>query len=273
MAKLTFSGHESFACKQFWLKKGYDFAKSGQKFSDDTAVIDLGVGKNMVNSIRFWANAFGVIENKSEAGRIGNYLLGDDGKDTYLEDIGSVWLLHYNLVKNNHASIYQIVFNEFQNERSEFTKTHLHNFLKKKCEEVSPKFYNKNTIDRDITVFLKNYLKPEKKRTEIEDNFAGLLHELNLLEKVLREKTTLEEANDKSKGKEWYYFIRKDEKDTLPKEILLYAILDSFAEKSSISFKELFSGENAPAQIFALDRNGLYLKIDALQEKYPEIVF
>ena len=48
MDKLSFSGHESFHCRNVWLKKGYDFLQLKHKFSEPTAVVNLGVGKNMV---------------------------------------------------------------------------------------------------------------------------------------------------------------------------------------------------------------------------------
>ena len=48
MEKYTFSGHESFQCKNLWLKKGYDYVKQGRSFTSDDAVVELGVGKNMV---------------------------------------------------------------------------------------------------------------------------------------------------------------------------------------------------------------------------------
>ncbi|HRW22723.1 MAG TPA: DUF4007 family protein, partial [Bacteroidales bacterium] len=54
--KLTFSGHETFHCRTFWLKKGYDFLVSGNNTfkNEEAAVVELGVGKNMVASIRYW---------------------------------------------------------------------------------------------------------------------------------------------------------------------------------------------------------------------------
>lgn len=58
--KYAFSGHESFQCKGLWLKKGYDYVKAGLSFTDDYAVVELGVGKNMVASIRYWLRAFGI---------------------------------------------------------------------------------------------------------------------------------------------------------------------------------------------------------------------
>lgn len=54
MVKYSFSGHESFACKSLWLKKGYDFVVQNRDFNAPDAVIYLGVGKNMVSSIRYW---------------------------------------------------------------------------------------------------------------------------------------------------------------------------------------------------------------------------
>jgi hypothetical protein len=56
--KLTFSGHESFQCRYLWLKKGYDFVKKGGSFNKEDAVVELGVGKNIVGAIRYWMGAF-----------------------------------------------------------------------------------------------------------------------------------------------------------------------------------------------------------------------
>lgn len=64
ITKYTFSGHDSFQCRQLWLKKGYDYVQEGKNFNDEDAVVQLGVGKNMVSSIRFWLKAFNIIDNK-----------------------------------------------------------------------------------------------------------------------------------------------------------------------------------------------------------------
>lgn len=53
-ARLSFSGHESFQCRSLWLKKGYDFVNTGHSFTDEYGVVELGVGKNMFNVIRYW---------------------------------------------------------------------------------------------------------------------------------------------------------------------------------------------------------------------------
>lgn len=113
--KYTFSGHDSFQCRQLWLKKGYDFVKSGKNFNDEDAVVILGVGKNMVSSIRFWLKAFNIIDTKDIATEFGEKMFDDEnGYDPFLEDEASLWLLHYQLVKTGYASTYYIVFNEFR---------------------------------------------------------------------------------------------------------------------------------------------------------------
>ena len=96
--KYAFSGHESFQCKGLWLKKGYDYAKAGLSFTDDYAVVELGVGKNMVASIRYWLRAFGITNDNGVPTEIGKYLLDDNGADPYIEDTATLWLLHYMLV-------------------------------------------------------------------------------------------------------------------------------------------------------------------------------
>ena len=96
--KYTFSGHETFQCKSLWLKKGYDYALSNKSFNDAEAVVALGVGKNMVASIKFWLRAFDIIDEEGNITWFGHYILGDNGKDQFLEDTNTLWLLHFYLV-------------------------------------------------------------------------------------------------------------------------------------------------------------------------------
>jgi len=55
--KPKFSGHQTFAFRYGWLEKGYNFVKDNRKFNDDDAIVGLGVGKNMVESIKYWCGA------------------------------------------------------------------------------------------------------------------------------------------------------------------------------------------------------------------------
>lgn len=263
--KVSFSGHESFICKQFWLKKVFDFCRNRLSFSDDLAVVDLGVGKNMVASLRYWGKAFGIIDDNDRPTWLGDYLFGPDGRDPYLEDLGTIWLLHYQLVKTNRASIYHMVFNEFRKERIDFTRDHLHAFLKRKCEEVGPNFYTANTITTDVNVFFRNYVKPHKdEKVEVEDDFTGVLMDLGLV------KHFKQRIDDKIST---WYRIEGDIQIDLPAHIVLYAIIDNFQNSPSISFRDLQSAANSPGSVFALNADGLYDKLNMIHGIYPDIIF
>lgn len=263
--KLQFSGHESFICKHFWLKKGYDLSGS---FNDEEAVVELGVGKNMVTSIAYWLKAFGIKDADNKSSKLAEYLFNNiNGKDQYLENITSLWLLHYSLIKTNKASLYHLFFNEFRKNRTEFTKEHLHNYLKRILEEESQKSFNESTLKTDISVFLRSYLRPIFKETkiDIEEDFSALLIELNLM-------SNYETESNEKKIVEWYVVPSKDQID-LPCEVVLFSILDTYENAKSIPFNELLVGLNSPGLIYCLHEEGLYNKIEAITKKYKQITY
>ncbi|MDP3147809.1 MAG: DUF4007 family protein [Ignavibacteria bacterium] len=260
--KLNFSGHESFHCRSLWLKKGYEFISSDHKFSEPSAVVDLGVGKNMVSSISYWMNSFGLAAKENRFSELADFIMGEEGVDPYLEDNASLWLLHYHLVVENLASIYSIFFNEFRKHQIEFNKTQLTNFLKWKCEETNTTF-NDNTIKRDIAVFLRTYIKPIKSTKNLEDIYTGLFIDLNIIEII--KKFDTDEID-------WYRILNKD-RDELPIEVILYSILNNENYTQSISFEELLIGYNSPGNIFAISPNGLLEKIAEMTNKYKDITF
>lgn len=265
MGRLSFAGHESFICKQFWLKKGVDFMKhESNNFADDQAVVSLGVGKNMVRAIRFWLRAFGVTNESDQISEIGYYLFGEQGKDPYLESIGSIWLLHYHLVKTSRATIYDLVFNEFRRAKPEFRFEQLQKYIERHFHEIGSSAYNENTVKRDIRVFLNNYLPPKfSRRSEIEDSFSGLLYELRLLKEITKEDIVREQQVT-------HYTIQADHRENLPWQVVLYTILDNPNFSTTITFQDLYSSKNSPGSVFALSQEALYQKIQDVCKECPE---
>lgn len=260
ITKYTFSGHDSFQCRQLWLKKGFDYVQRGKSFNDEDAVVQLGVGKNMVSSIRFWLKAFNVIDNKDIPTEFGKRMFDDEiGYDPFLEDDGSLWLLHYQLVKNGYASIYYIIFNEFRKEKLFFNKETFVNYIKRIGESNSDLNFNENTVAKDFIVFT-NLYKSDSENKDVEDSFSGILSELDIL------KTT-------GKGKEEQFFIDNNERDNLPETIVLFTIIDNPNYGSSISLNSLEFDINSPGSIFALNRSGLVNKISDIVSDYKEITF
>jgi len=97
----SFSAHETFPFRYSWLKKGFDAVQEDPSvFLRDDAITTLGVGKNMVRSIRHWCLTAGVLAEGRDGGALrptdlGILLLADDGLDPYLEDPATLWILHW----------------------------------------------------------------------------------------------------------------------------------------------------------------------------------
>lgn len=265
---LQFSGHESFICKHFWLKKGYDFIRENGSFGDESSVVGLGVGKNMVLSISFWLKAFGINNQLAQTSDLANYLFEPVmGKDQFIENTGTIWLLHYSLIKTDKASIYNIFFNQFRKGRTEFTKEQLAAFLSRRAQGEEKNNVNIKTITADISVFIRNYLKPDYKgsKVDIEDDFSGVLLDLELMKSYQSE-------NAEGKIVEWYRVNNSDKID-LPYQIVLFAILDNKSFGKSIPFKDLMTSPNSPGSVFLLTEESLYKKIQQITSRYKKIVF
>lgn len=266
--KYTFSGHESFQCRQLWLKKGYDYINKNKSFNDEDAVVELGVGKNMVSSIRFWMKAFNLLTINDQLTEIAHRLLADDGYDPYLEDEGSLWLLHYQLIKRGFASTYSIVFNDFRREKIEFTKENFTSFIIRKSESEKSFPTNSKTLQEDFSVLLKMYLRSDVQSKDKEDSYSGLLTELSLL-KCFQKKN---ETNEKIEMID-IYSIENNERKEIPDEIILYAILDNENFESSINLNSIEQNNNSVGTVFAINKTGILNKIENLVLKYPNMIF
>lgn len=270
--RYTFSGHESFQCRNLWLKKGYDYVAQNKSFNDKDAVVSLGVGKNMVAAIRFWLKAFNIITPKDEITDFGRNLLANDGWDPYLEDVASLWLLHYQLVKNNFASTYYIIFNEFRREKIEFTRETYVSYLKKRNQIDTTFPFTENTVGADFDVFKKMYLSTGDEPVGMEDSFAGILCELNLVKSYKKEKPEWVQGKEKVIKYDSFY-IENEERTDLPPAVFLYAVLDHNAFGKAISLHSLEYDINGPGAIFALNRTGILEKISDITEANRDITY
>ena len=163
----------------------------------------------MVASIRYWLRVFGVSDGEKSTW-IGDYLFNDNGgKDKYLEDIATLWLLHFNLVFSEEATLYKVFFCGVQRERSHFEREQVLNYVKLRMVEAGKMtIFNANTVKKDIAVLLQNYTLPRKVQSN--EDFSALLIDLDLIRQ-----------NAEGKG----YFFNVDGKRKVTKEIFLYGLL------------------------------------------------
>lgn len=276
--KAKFTGHNTFPLRYGWLFKAVNYLNINGKLQISNeektreAIVKLGVGKNMVNAIRYWAEASSVIDVVSTNNHVdhilsfnGNYLFGGasvDGKDPYLEQIGSIWLIHFWLNFNSaYLSSYRYFFNYSNIQHFEKTK------LLSDCSEdakrlITNSIGNGNTLKKDIDCFLNTYCKKfksstSKKQTKVdEDHFTSPLSELNLIQ-------------DNGGG---FYISNLSERPELPIEIFIYGLVKfseietKYSKINTVDFDSLLTKPCSPGRIFRLSESGLGQKLDEAQE-------
>lgn len=267
------SGHESFACRYTWLPKAVRGLQVNPKlFADDEkAMVDMGVGKNMVRSIRFWSQVTGMVATTSRGSghaltELGTLLLGDNGFDPFMEDIRTLWLIHWNLSTDtrNPLLAWDYLLNHWQDPYlvpSVVVKA-LHKEALKQDEGLSHV-----TIDQHWDAFLHSYLPTRGRKGEVqEDNLDSPLTELGLIIRVG------ERPTEKGEGRsEPVYAFLRDAKPDIAPELFLYALNDFWDKRheheGTLSLRSVAHGHGSPGQIFKLPEDDIRARVDALERQ------
>jgi Protein of unknown function (DUF4007) len=256
--RYSFSGHQTFPFRYAWLPKGIRGIEGDPKlFSKPDAMVMLGVGKNMVDSIRFWCGALklAVIDGRSGTGRsteLGARLFGKRGWDPFLEDPATLWLLHWQLVESpDIASTWFLAFTRWN--RDVCTRDELTNWILAVARDSGKKSATPESIRRDIDVFLRTYVpaRPDARRP-VEDSFDCPLVELGLVKEL----------------DDGVYQFNRGSKPTLPVEVFGYALKrywDAYAsDQGTLGFETVLYGPGSPGATFKLSESSLALLLDSL---------
>lgn len=263
MPKFTFSGHETFPLRYPWLLKGLRALNDDPNiFFKDEAMVELGVGKNMVRAIRHWCTALQLarvngrtgIADVEELGR--RLFLGTSTAepwDPYLEDPGTLWIFQWRLASHTHrASTWHLAFTRWGVEV--FTKDELVDWLKQIVEELDKSRATRNSLKRDVDVFLRTYVPsdPSPHRPP-EDTFDSPLVDLGLIRE--------EERNV-------YRFVRGP-KESLPQEVFSFALVDFWRNQhpdgASMAFERLLYDPGSPGAAFKLSEPDLARRLEDLE--------
>ena len=252
-AKPWFARHETFHPRYGWFRKAYAVtAEDPHVFGQNDAPVRIGVGKNMVRAIRFWGLAAKlIVEDPKSSNRRGSdfvptrrgyALFGKDGWDPYMEDPGTLWLLHWMLLAPpSQLPVWWLAFNAFN--AVEFTDADLEEAITTQLEKVadwtSPHL---SSVKKDISAFLRTYAPAEgTRRIRIDDLLDCPLRELRLIGRSI------------ATGR---YRFTLGSKSTLPPSILTYALLDYVARAdisgNTIMLSRLAYEPGAPGQAFKL---------------------
>lgn len=270
--KFRFSGHETFPCRYAWLPKAVTkLQEKPNLFADeDDAMVTLGVGKNMVRAIRFWADASGVAEPAKDAAGmlvtdLGRELLGEDGYDPYLEDVQTLWLLHWTLSTSADQPLFAWHYMLNYWHRPDFTRTEALHAFQREAERLAKRL-SAVTLEHHYTTFLHTYLPTRgDKGTVLEENLDCPLTELNFIEKVG------ERSAPDSNRREPIYAFRVEEKPEISPALFVLALNDFWnkrhATERTLPFREVAVGETSPGQVFKLPEAAVRERLESIEKE------
>ena len=275
----SFSGHETFPMRYGWLTKMMDYFDPNQQKNDliiktqsfskkligekvSELMADFGVGRNMVNSIKFWSNRCGVIDTnienrKREMGltEFGNLIYKND---PYLDYINSLWLLHWKLCSNpNILTAFYYAFNYYTS--LEISRNDLANSLlqlKKEQEWISSA---DESIKRDCDILFRTYTVSRNKKNVIaEDSFECPLSELNIIQ----------ETTNASDAKTYQFII--GEKSTIDNYVFCYALdefwKNNYPDQETLTIDKITYDFSSPGKVFKIDELSIANRLSELEQ-------
>ena len=269
--RYAFSGHQTFPFRYAWLPKGVGAVRDDpEAFLRPDALVRLGVGKNMVASIRFWCEALGLIAMRGRSGDLtplGELLFGavyrpttrkraprraHMGADPYLEDPGTLWLLHWQLASRPYpASTWHLAFTRWG--ESVFTRDDLARWLLRCARESRTNRSSIQSIRRDVDVFLRTYLPArDDRRRPLEDSFDCPLAELGLIRRA-------------GTGR---YAFERGPRPSLPDAVLAFALADfwrhSAPDQETLALERILFDPGSPGAAFKLGDRDLVEVLERL---------
>lgn len=245
---LKFRKHESFYIRDGWIEKAINAINDNAStniFAKNNGISILGIGSNMVKSLKYWLQASNIIKNTHNSvvlTEFGNLLLR---YDKYIESNFSLFLIHYFLVSSLEENpVANILFNS---SITKFTKSDALQEITKVLN-LSGESYKTEYVDTDLTIFLKSYYE-ENVIENPEDNYACPLSQLNLL-------TT--------KMKKYYKKNKPHYRDL--SYLIIYFSLANLYDYSAFNIEDSYDKNNSPFLLFNLDKNMYWQYLDEMKK-------
>lgn len=264
-SQVSFGRHESFPLRYGWLTKGLSALFEDPKvFEREDATVVLGVGKNMVASMRYWLQATQVLARNEKRAltltSVGERVFSESG-DPYLEDEGTIWLLHWLLATNaTGATAIYWFFNHFH--KTEFSSQEVAVGLRDFVNQSIESKVAASTIKSDAALILRMYVRSRgNTRVSLEEALDSPLSLLNLIER-LDGKTFRAIPGDRFE---------------LPTPVFGYAVIQLFEAlgEDQLAIDQLMYSSYqhcAPGAVFRLSENALVRKIEELCALYPDVL-
>lgn len=243
--------HETFNLRKGWLRKGVKNILNDPTLFTNKNINpcnQLGIGTNMVKSLRYWLIATGITEEAIDKGKHIQKLtkLGEliNNYDKYFEEDGTQWLIQYKLATNKeNATAWYWFFNEFnvQEFDKELFVKELDDYLE--AEEFS---CSAKMITDEYACLLNTYYSKNKEEDPEETNSCPLTS----LKLIIKSEGSVYRKNVPAR-------------DSIPPLIAL-AVIVAENKSNEINISELIDKPNSISKIFNLDRSTLFYILEAL---------
>lgn len=257
--KVRLKGNASFNIREGWLRKGMRAVKQDPAlFSNSDAMQVLGVGSKMVNSIKFWLKATGLVEEKINKSKHELVFTPNFGEiiyeyDPYFEDIFTLFLLHSKIVSNKElAIVWHLFFNVF--EAKSFTREDMCSALNNELEKLMDAecTFSESLLRDDCSSVLKMYVK-EDSDDDPEENLSSPFIILNLLRRSQTDKNIFEKTAPKFSD--------------VDKLVILYLMFINKTQNNCISIDDIINKENNAGRILNFSRPMINEYLDQLRLK------
>ena len=262
----VFSGHESFSCRYGWLPKLYEALVEDPLLfsSDENAILRLGLGRNMIKSLRFWGDAFGLTRTQDGEVRVTEFarmlLDPDGGLDPYLETPGALWRLHWTLTVHAGLGAWAVAFLETHDR--EITHERFVGAVRARASEMRGRITSR-TASNHVEVFLRSYAADQYSGAAPEETLGSPLQELELIHLVLPAGVAtvrLSRGPKRSLDPRAFAFVLHDFwRGTAPSSMTL-------------SVRSLMLSHAAPGAVLLLDEAGLHESLDELCSESRRLV-
>lgn len=266
-----FSGHQTFPLRIAWLPKAIREIDSGRDplTNIDEGIVSLGLGKNMVEALRCWIEAFQIASKEgpewslSPVGRL--VFSPSTGLDPFLEDHSTNWLLHWLISTNAQAPFFawECLFNRWPT--VEFSATSVVEAFQKESEK-NPKTASLVTLKQHWEVFLHSYRPP--KGAPGEDHLDSALSVLGLIQEIGQRQSA-------SGRWETLYTFDTGLKSAIPQQLFAFFIHDwwgrAFPSEQTVALRELVAGSHSPGRILRMQESEILLRVADLTRSQPHV--
>jgi hypothetical protein len=256
---MGYGQHQSFYLRINWLRKAINELEHDNRFLyRDDAAERIGLGKNMVQSLRYWVFATGIVDmpNKAEQD-ISPFGRMMSDYDPYIEMIDTASIVHYHLVDNQEPSTAWYWFFNIYEKKSARKDEIVEDFLFW-LEKNEPKKPSANSIKRDIDCLVRLYCDKGK----ADDPEEVIQSPLSVIGLLLEEKSIITKKNLKYTD--------------IGLAALMYTLL-AFQERfevNQLSVEEIQKKDFLWGKVFHLPRNEIIKALDALaNHPYSPITF